>query len=316
MKKKTDKMKISKEARIGIIGIVTIAVLFWGINYLKGRSVFNSNYTLYSFFSESGGLESSSPVIINGVKVGYIDEIELRVEKSPPVKARLIIENKYKLGQGSFAELISADLLGTKVIQIVSSENQTKLSDQDTIPGIYKEDMMSSVQSALYPVLEKIESLAVSLDSLSGQMNALFSEETLSQVLVNLEGLTGSLKNSLAYGGSLHNSLKSFESFTAMLEEEKEKMASIIRNLDTLSQSMNQVGLDSLSSEMTNSFAQLNTLLEQLNSGEGTAGKLLYSDSLYYSVNGLVNDLDSLVRDLKENPGDYVQVSVFGKKKK
>ena len=309
-------MKISKEARVGIIGIVTIAVLIWGINYLKGRNIFSSSYTLYTFFSESGGLESSSPVLVNGIKVGYIDDLQLRTKESPAIKAVLSIEKKYTLGEGSLAELVSADLMGSKNIRIVPSGNELLLQDQDTIDGWVEPDMISSLQLALFPILEKTNTLATSLDSLSMQMNNVLSQDALSQIIENLADLTSSLKSSLASGGSLNESLRNLESFTAVLEDEKDEMASLIRNLNTVSESLNRAGLDSLSAEMTSVFSQLDILMGQINSGEGSAGKLIYSDSLYQSINVLVADLDSLVRDLKENPKDYVQVSVFGKSKK
>ena len=117
-------MKISNEARVGIIGIVTIAVLIWGINYLKGRNILSSTYTLYTFFPESGGLESSSPVMINGIKVGYIEDLHLRTNESPAIKVILNIEKQYTIGAGSLAELVSADLLGTKAISISTSDGQ------------------------------------------------------------------------------------------------------------------------------------------------------------------------------------------------
>ena len=309
-------MKISNEARVGIIGIITIAVLIWGINYLKGRNIFSSTYTLYTFFSESGGLESSSPVLINGIKVGYIDDLQLRTKESPAIKAVLSIEKQYTMGEGSHAEIVSADLMGSKIINIVPSVNQLLLQDQDTIDGWLEPDLISSLQSALFPILEKTNTLAISLDSLSRQMNNVLSQDALSQIIENLAELTYSLKESLASGGSLNESLRNLESFTGVLEEEKDEMASLIRNLNSMSESLNRAGLDSLSVEMTSVFSQLDTLIGQINSGEGSAGKLIYSDSLYQSINVLVTNLDSLVRDLKENPKDYVQVSVFGKSKK
>ena len=309
-------MKISNEARVGIIGIITIAVLIWGINYLKGRNIFSSTYTLYTFFSETGGLESSSPVLINGIKVGYIDDLQLRTKESPAIKAVLSIEKQYTMGEGSHAEIVSADLMGSKIINIVPSVNQLLLQDQDTIEGWLEPDLISSLQSALFPILEKTNTLAISLDSLSRQMNNVLSQDALSQIIENLAELTYSLKESLASGGSLNESLRNLESFTGVLEEEKDEMASLIRNLNSMSESLNRAGLDSLSVEMTSVFSQLDTLIGQINSGEGSAGKLIYSDSLYQSINVLVTNLDSLVRDLKENPKDYVQVSVFGKSKK
>ncbi len=240
-------MKISNEVRVGIIGIVTVAVLIWGINYLKGRNIFNTAYTLYTFYQESGGLEISSPVLIKGIKVGYIEDIQLRTRELPAIKVILKIEQKYTFGEGSQAELISSDLLGTKAIKIVPSGKQAMMQDRDTIPGVVEPDLMSSLQSALFPILENARVLTSSLDSLSRQVESVFSQEALTQIIENIADLTYSLKSSLASGGSLSESFKNLESFTGVLNEEKDEMGSLIENLNSVSESLNRAGLDSLS---------------------------------------------------------------------
>ncbi len=309
-------MKLSNEVKVGIIGILTVAVLIWGINYLKGRNIFNNTYTLYAFYSESGGLETSSPVLINGVKVGYIENIVLRTDELPSIKVILNIEKQYTFGEGSVAELISAGILGTKAIRIATSGKNPLLQDQDTITGIVEPDLISSLQSALFPIFEKASVLASSLDTLSGQMALILSQDALSQIIENLADLTNSLKSTLSSGGSLDQSFRNLESFTGMLDQEKGEMASLIKNLNSVSGSLDRAELDSLSAGMATFLSQLTDLMEQLNSGEGSAGKLIYTDSLYNSIHVLIDDLDSLVLDLKENPKDYVQISVFGKSKK
>ncbi len=168
-------MKISNEARVGIIGIVTIAVLIWGINYMKGRNIFSTDYTLYAFYPETDGLEGSSPVLINGVRVGFIENIQLRTNESPAVKVALKIEDQYTFGEGSLAKLISTDLMGSKAIRIVTSGKQVFMQDLDTIDGLVEPDIISSLQTALLPVLEKTNTLATSLDSLSSQMELFLS---------------------------------------------------------------------------------------------------------------------------------------------
>lgn len=309
-------MKISNEARVGIIGIITIAVLIWGINYLKGRNILNSTYNLVTFFPDAGGLEKSAPVTINGIKVGFIENLQVRINETPAIKAVLDIEKQYAIGQGSRAELYSTDLLGSKAVRIITSGAAPYMSNGDTISGTIKMDVISGLQASLLPILEKVDVLVVSLDSLSGQMDHILSREALTQIMENLSELTSALKVSMASGGSLYESFRNLEKISGTLEEEKDEIASLIRNLNAVSESLDRSGLDSLSAEMTSAFAEVNTLMEQLNSGEGSAGKLFYSDSLYQSVQGLIADLDSLVTDLKENPKDYVQVSVFGKSKK
>ena len=78
-------MKISSEAKVGLIGIATLVLLIWGINYLKGRNILNSTYTLHAFYEDSGGLENSSPILMQGIKIGYIDDIELQQGQELPV---------------------------------------------------------------------------------------------------------------------------------------------------------------------------------------------------------------------------------------
>jgi len=308
-------MKIRNEAKVGIIGIATIAVLIWGLNFLKGRNIFNTTYSLYTFYEESGGIESSAPVLMSGVKIGYIEEVVLRMDEIPAVKVVLKIEKPYTLGAESEARLFSADLMGTKAVRIVSFSGKAELQDQDTITGIIEPDLISSLQSHLFPILEKADKLAQSLDSLSSQMGELFSQDALSQSLDNISKLSFSLKTSLSEGGPLDKSFENLESFTSVLEEEKEEMASLIRNLNSISESLNQADIDSLSTNMANVLQAFNHLLQQINSGEGSAGKILYSDTLHNRLLILISDLDSLVSDLKENPEDYVQISLFGKSK-
>lgn len=308
-------MKISNEAKVGIIGIATIAVLIWGLNYLKGRNIFNTTYTLYSFYPESGGIESSSPVLINGVKIGYVEEVVLRMNETPSIKVILSIESRHRIYEGSVAELVSADLLGTKAIRIASSGSLTEMQDHDTLQGVTEPDIITSLQSRIFPILEKTDQLAQSLDTLSRHMERLFSQDALSQTLENIADLTSSLKTSLSRGGSLDESFRNLESFTSVLHEEKEEMASLVRNLNSISESLNRAGIDTLSAGMTSVLLQFDKLIEQINKGEGSVGELIYSDTLHENFVVLIKDLDSLVRDLKENPGDYVQISLFGKSK-
>ena len=88
-------MKIRSEVKIGIIGIVTLAVLIWGINYLKGRNILKSTYTLHAFYNDANGLESSAPVLINGVKIGFVQEVNFLQDEEIPIEVVLSIEEAY-----------------------------------------------------------------------------------------------------------------------------------------------------------------------------------------------------------------------------
>jgi phospholipid/cholesterol/gamma-HCH transport system substrate-binding protein len=309
-------MRFSIEAKVGIIGLVTIAVLIWGINYLKGKNILSSTYTLYAFYPESGGLETSAPVMLNGVKIGYVDEIELRTGEVPPIKLILNIEKEYRLATGSVAELYSADLMGTRAIRIIPSGGQHYMGDQDTVTASLVPDLITNLQSRFFPLLELIGHLAESLDTLSQQLGTLVGSDAIGATLDHLAFVTGKLRTALLEGGDLDLSFGNLESFTTTLAEQGSRVSSLIGHLNSISEKLDSAGLDRLAVELVQVSGQLNTLLEQVNSGEGNAGKLFYSDTLYRKLELLIADLDHLVRDLNENPEDYVQISLFGRSEK
>jgi phospholipid/cholesterol/gamma-HCH transport system substrate-binding protein len=315
LRKLTVSMKISIEAKVGLIGIATLVVLIWGINYLKGRNILKSTYTLYAHYQNSGGLESSAPVLMNGIKIGYVESIDLEPEEVPPVQIALHIEKDYPLRAGSKAILFSADLLGSKAIRIEASNQDTYLHDQDTLVSVLEPDLLTTIGDKAMPVLQEIGQLAASLDSLAGNMNDLLGSEAAHSSLEHISDIAGSLQSALEPGGSLYESFSNLASFSSMLASQEDEIASMTTHLNAVSEALDSAGIDKLTQELVATTGEFRLLLEQLNSGEGSAGKLLYSDTLYYHLENLVANLDSLVLDLNENPRKYVHFSLFGKSK-
>jgi len=309
-------MKVSIEVKIGLIGIASIVVLIWGVNYLKGKNILSSTYTLHAFFDDAGGIESSAPVLLNGVKIGYVNDIRLLPGQIPPIEAVLHIEKSYPIHKGSLAELYSADLLGSKAIRITPSGKEQLFKESDTILTSIAPDMLSSLQEKIMPVMQQIKSLAVSLDTLAGNLDAILGSETTSETLQDLASISRSLSTSLDEGGALNQSFRNLESFSAMLKAQQDEMVSLIQHLNSISQSVYNSGIDQVADGLISVTRQIDILLGQINSGEGNAGKLIYSDSLYLNMEILISDLDKLIRNLNENPQDYVHFSLFGKSKK
>ena len=309
-------MKFSAEAKIGIIGIVTIAVLIWGINYLKGRNILTNHVNLEAFLDHAEGLENSTPILMNGVKIGYVRSITLRTDEDPPIKCELAIEKAYPLGSGSTAVIHSADLLGTKAIRIESSAGNRILKTGDTIRMISEPDMLTSLQEQLAPIMDRVGSLAVSIDSMVTTLEKAVDSEDIRSILHDLRGISSSLDHTLQQGGSLHQSFANIESFTDMLAAQEEELARMTKHISSFSETLDNAEIDRLSGNLVKVTEQFEIMLNQINSGEGTAGKLLYTDSLYKSLEVLITDLDILIRDLNENPQDYVHFSLFGKSQK
>ena len=309
-------MKISTEIKAGIIGLVTIGVLIWGINYLKGRNILRQTLAIYALYQDASGLETSAPVYMDGIKIGYVDEIRYYPANVPPVTLLLQIEKNYPLPLGSLAELFSADLMGTRAIRIISSRKKEHLKLLDTITTRVVPDMFTNLQSEITPVLRQIKGVANSFDSLAHTLERVVGSESLGQTIDHMAGASNALKNLLEEGGSLDRSMKNLDEFSSMLNEQDKEMVSLIQNLNEISQSIKEAEVDQLLLSVRSFSDQFSKLLAQVNSGGGSAGKLFYSDSLVLHLETLISDLDLLIRDLQEHPERYLRFSVFGGSKK
>ena len=307
-------MKINSEVKVGLIGIATLAILIWGINYLKGKNILHGNYTLHAYFEDAGGMEISSPVYMQGIRIGYIDDIELLQELRKPVHVALHVENQYPVRRGSKAILYSTDVLGTRAVRIDPHASGAYLKHNDTIPAGIESDIFSSISDQVMPVMEHIGTLSQSLDSVVHKIDDLLASEATAGTLQNIRNLSASLASSLQTGGALNNSFKNLDSFSTMLKAQEEEFSSMGMHLNSISESVDSVGIEHIADNLAGAAGAFNQLLEQMNSGEGSMGKLVYSDSLYVQLQNLVAGLDSLITDLNENPQDYVHFSLFGKK--
>lgn len=306
-------MKINSEAKIGLIGVATLAILVWGINYLKGKNILQGNYTLHAYFENAGGMEKSSPVFMQGIKIGYIDNIELLQDLSKPVHVALHVEKQYPVRSGSKAILYSTDVLGTRAVRIDPPLSGAYMKHNDTMLAAIETDMFTSISDQVMPVMEQIGILSESLDSVVHKIDDLLASEATAGTLQNLQDISASLASSLRAGGALYNSFENLDSFGSMLKAHEDEISSTVMHLNSISESVDSADIERIADELANAAGAFNLLLDQMNSGEGSMGKLIYSDSLYLQLQNLVVSLDTLITDLNENPQDYVHFSLFGK---
>ncbi|MBN1132982.1 MAG: MCE family protein [Bacteroidales bacterium] len=309
-------MKRSIELKIGIIGIVTLAVLIWGINYLKGKNILKREKTIYAFFHDAQGLEPSASIYLKGFKIGYVDEIQFLPDEDPSIRVMLSIYKNYNIPENSLAELYSDDLMGTKAIRILPAESSRNLSDCDTIETGFAPDLLSKLQQEILPLLGNLEALSYQIDSAASGLSALFGSEKLNAVLNNLEKITGQLSSTMEKGGAIHQSMLNVESITSNIRQKNDAVAASADHIRDLTESFSAMVEDSLFVRISAVVANLHNVLEQVEEGSGTLGKIIYNDTLYNNLEVLTRDLDILINDLKESPEDYVRISLFGGSKK
>lgn len=311
--------KLKTEAKIGIIVLVTIALVIWGINFLKGKNVLKRSDVYHAVYEDLMGIDVSAPVIINGYKIGLVNSIGFSKTSYDKITVSFTVDHSFKIPTGSRVQLYSADLLGSKALRVIPSGSSTYHKYGDTLISSVESDMLTTVSEQLMPLKEKAEEAIEEVDSLLSAVNLILDPKTITELknsIRNLENISNSFSQQLSENGELQRSFSALANFSEVLSRNKGKLDTVFMNLENISDSLANANTRTLISNISNTFEETSVLLERINSGEGSLGLLAGDDSLYLSLNAAIISLDSLISDLNENPKKYVHFSVFGKKEK
>jgi len=316
-------MKFSREIRTGLIMVVGIAVLFWGVNYLKGNDFFTRQRTVFAVYNQVEGLTSTNPVMVNGMKVGMIHQLTL--QPNGQIIVSMHVTNKVIVPRNSTAEIFSTDLLGSKGIRLVFGDSKEDLVDGDTMTAGVQQTLSEQVNAQVAPIKAKAESLLSSIDSILLTVRAVFNEntknnlkrsfESISNSLASIENVAGSLDTVLAKQGRLRVIFDNIESITTNMKNNNENLTKIITNFSAITDTIAKSKLAETLDRTSKTMAETSALMERVNRGEGSLGQLATNDSLYTNLNSSAHSLDELLKDFQANPRKYLKVSVisFGK---
>jgi phospholipid/cholesterol/gamma-HCH transport system substrate-binding protein len=311
-------MKISNEVKVGAVALVTIIVFIWLFNFLKGKDFFKRTANYYAVYDKIGGLAESSPVEINGYKVGVVQSIDFIDATSGRLLVAFSVSKDFKLPVNTVAEVLPVSIIAGMKVQFVYGDGPGFYSDGDTIPGRLSESLLSTLDEELQPIKEKVAGLVTVLDSVINSINDIIDPEfkkNLSGTIAHLNNTTGSLDRILgSKEKELKETLDNITRFSKMLSDNTAKMNSTFSNLESITDTLAAADLYNSISNLKASLEKASALIENLNDGKGSAGQLLTNDSLYTNLNSSLASLNLLLEDVKSNPKRYVHFSVFGKK--
>lgn len=320
-------MKISKELKIGVVVTAAIGLFIYGFNYLKGSNLFSHKYVLYAVYPEIDGLIEANPLLINGFKVGQINDISLIQGKGGKyeVLVTFLLTEDVQIPKNSIARAVSSDLLGSKAVEIVYSKETDFVQSGDTLVAESEEGIKTAVSKQLAPLQKKAESLISSMDSVmtvvSGILNAKTRDnldksfESIKKAIQSLEQTAYKLDDLMASEkAKISAILSKLNNLATVLDKDKDKIDNIITNFSSMSDSLAKSQLKSAVNNADKTLKELSEIMAQINNGNGTLGKLIKNDSLYKNLTNASADLDKLLIDLKARPGRYIHISVFGSK--
>lgn len=295
----------SKEVVIAIAVIVSICILYWGINYLKGVNLFTPSNFYKVSYTQVNGLNVSAPVTINGFQVGLVSDVAYDYKNNGNIIVELSLDKKLKLPVGTEAAIVT-DMLGTATVALKLGSESTYYSVGDDIPGVVQAGLLDNVSKDLMPslavMLPKVDSILTSINTILANPALNESVTRLNQITANLEGVTAQLNRTMS-----KNVPAIMDNATAITTDVK----AISANLNEMTTELNSVPLDSTMNTLNATVENLKLLTDKLNSSESSLGLLMNDKNLYNHLDQTVLSLDSLFKDIKANPKRYINVKVF-----
>jgi phospholipid/cholesterol/gamma-HCH transport system substrate-binding protein len=298
--------KFTKEMQIGLVAIIGIVVLYFGLQFLKGLTGFSSDSRYYVKFDNISGLSASSPVYANGYRIGVVEEIFYDFQHQSQIVASVGLKKEMRLPKGSSAQIVS-DLLGNIKLELVLGPNPADLlAPGDTIKGGIQSGMMGAAAN----MMPQIQAMLPKLDSILVSVNQLLADPALKNSLHHIDEITGNLTTTTNELNALTTSLN--RQMPSMLQNADGMLA----NANDLTRNLNELDLAATMAKVNNTLQNVEQMTAKLNSNEGTLGLLMRDPELYNNLNATMMHADSLVIDLKQHPKRYVHFSIFGKKDK
>jgi phospholipid/cholesterol/gamma-HCH transport system substrate-binding protein len=304
-------LKLSREVKTAILVISGILFLIFGFNYLKGKNLLESSETFYTEF-DYNALTTASPVTIKGNNVGKINDITYIIETGK-TRVAFTVNNELKFSKNSKMRLYPLGLLDGNGLAIVPADDEQYAKSGDFFQSEVEPGLIKDLTDNFSGLGDGLDSTLKSADSLMNNLNGLVKDDSEDGLKHAIKELNLTLTSFKILSGSFNSLIaKNQDSLTQVISN----FNSVSKNLATLSEDLKNVEISKTVANLDETLQHVNTLLADLENGEGTMGKLLKDEQLYHNLEVASAQLSELLQDFKLNPKRSVNVSVFGGKNK
>lgn len=304
-------MTLSKEIKASIFVLTTIFLFIFGFNFLKGSSILDKQKTVYAVYDEVDGLLVGANVMINGLSIGNVTDLNF-LPNSTKIVVTLKIKDKINFSSNSSATIYETGVLGGLAIAIEPIFQQGMIvKSGDTLNSNIRPGLTELINRQIEPLQRKLESTLTSVDSIFSGASYVLNKETQNDIKESLNTLTSAVK---AINNSSLIIEKTLTEKNSQINNSIDNIESITTNLSNVSKELNDFGLANVLSNLEKSVDGINLIVTNLNSNNSSLGKLISNDEVYNNLNLSIENLNLLINDIKTNPKKYVHFSVFGRK--
>lgn len=311
-------MKEAKSIKVALFVIAAALIFYLGATFLKGINVFGKKTYYYAVFEDIGALHESTNVTLNGYEIGKVTGIKLLSSNPIRICAEILVTEKLDIPKDSKFEVAQKDVLGGMIVNLHLGESTVMAHSGDTLGSSLKGGMLDGVDD----LVAQLQNVVASVDTIGQNIKLAFRSDDsinggtmIKNTLANLEATSQNLSKLLAdNGGKVNRVVTQLEVLTKTLSDASPKIDAIVANMDNISDSLAQSNIRQLVNNAQSTINNANDVIAKVKSGEGTVGQLIQNDSLYRNINQTIECVNVLLKDIKEHPSDYLNVTVFGKK--
>ncbi|QZK90016.1 MULTISPECIES: MlaD family protein [Flavobacterium] len=306
-------MKITREIKTAILVIASISLFIWGYSFLKGKDLFTDYKTFFVEYNSVEGLTSSAPVTLNGLIIGKVNSITINANTGK-LLVELQLKTDFPITKSSVASLYEPSFIGGKQIAIMPNFNDKELAVEGQFfqSGI-KLGLTDKVGDQLAPLQDKLEKLLGNTDKLISGLNNVLDQKGQADIKLTLAELSQTVAEFHKLSTSVND----------LLATNKTQINGVVTNLNKvsvnfskISDSLNKADLGKTVKNLNTTLGRVDGIMRNLESGNGTIGKLLKDESFYQNIKTSTKELELLLQDIRLYPTRYVNISVFGKKNK
>lgn len=278
-------------------------VLYIGFNFLKGYEIFSDTKKYHVIYDEIDGLTVSNPVMLNGLTIGRVQNIQLQPEKGNRIVVTLDVDDEVRIGDSTYALLSSADLLGGKTIELQEGNSTRLLESGDTLIGRKKTEITQALTEAAMPILDNLNATVT-------QFNKVFNDEvgqSMQKTVKNFEDASGDLKTMVETNQrNIQAITGNLAQLTGSLKETERSLKPVLEKMSSFADSLNDLELKQTVANANAAMENLNKVSQKLQSTDGTLGSLINDKELYVQLNRSLVDMRRLLIELQYNPKKYL----------
>ncbi len=304
-------MKLSKEIRAAIFVLTSILLFIFGFNYLKGTSLLDRQKTIYAVYDEVDGLLVGANVMINGLSIGNVTELDF-LPNSTKILVTIKVKDKLNFSSKSTASIYETGVLGGLAISIEPVfDRQSIVKTGDTLRSSVRPGLTELINRQIEPLSRQLQSTITSVDSIFTGASNVLNIDTQENLKESIEILTSAINAINKSASIIENTLTEKND---KINNTLDNIESISDNLSKVAQDLNEFGISNVLVDIKESTEGINSVIQNLNSGSSSLGKLINKDELYENLNSSILSLNELIDDISENPKKYVHFSIFGRK--